>query len=92
MAEKKVRICEICGNPIGAERLEAVPETRLCIEHAHKIEKYGNEFSRKVGFERTSKDGSLKKNYGGVHTSKSRNDQAMRKLRDEHLRDQEQKK
>ena len=85
---EQTRPCEICGQPIDAERLEAVPETRLCIEHARKIEKHGNEFKRKVGFERTSKDGSLKKNYGGVHTSKSRNHQAMRKLREEHLREQ----
>jgi DnaK suppressor protein len=25
--------CEVCGRPIGDERLEAVPETRYCIEH-----------------------------------------------------------
>lgn len=25
--------CEICGRPIGDERLEAVPATRYCIEH-----------------------------------------------------------
>jgi DnaK suppressor protein len=24
-------ICERCGNPIGADRLEAIPWTRLCI-------------------------------------------------------------
>jgi RNA polymerase-binding transcription factor DksA len=26
--------CEICGRDIGAERLEAMPGTRTCIEHA----------------------------------------------------------
>ena len=26
--------CEICGKAISAERLEAVPGTRTCIEHA----------------------------------------------------------
>ena len=25
--------CEICGRPIGDERLEAVPATRYCVEH-----------------------------------------------------------
>lgn len=25
-------ICEVCGKPIGAERLEAIPWTRLCID------------------------------------------------------------
>ena len=24
--------CEVCGKPIGAERLEAIPWTRLCID------------------------------------------------------------
>jgi len=27
-------ICEICGRPIEPERLEALPGTRTCIEHA----------------------------------------------------------
>jgi RNA polymerase-binding transcription factor DksA len=27
-------ICEICGKPIEPERLEAIPGTRTCIEHA----------------------------------------------------------
>ncbi len=26
--------CEVCGQPIGADRLEAVPTARFCIEHA----------------------------------------------------------
>jgi len=26
--------CEVCGRDIGVERLEVVPETRLCAEHA----------------------------------------------------------
>jgi RNA polymerase-binding protein DksA len=28
--------CEICGKPIGEERLEAMPWTRLCIDDARK--------------------------------------------------------
>ena len=28
--------CEVCGKPIGAPRLEAMPATRFCIEHAAK--------------------------------------------------------
>jgi RNA polymerase-binding transcription factor DksA len=27
-------LCEVCGRDIGVERLEVVPETRLCAEHA----------------------------------------------------------
>jgi RNA polymerase-binding transcription factor len=27
-------LCEICGRPIGDARLEAMPATRFCIDHA----------------------------------------------------------
>ena len=27
--------CEVCGNAIGADRLEALPATSYCIEHAN---------------------------------------------------------
>lgn len=27
-------LCEVCGEPIGEARLEAMPATRWCIEHA----------------------------------------------------------
>lgn len=27
-------ICEVCGKPIGEARLEALPTTRFCIDHA----------------------------------------------------------
>ena len=26
--------CEMCGGPIGDERIEALPATRFCVEHA----------------------------------------------------------
>ena len=26
--------CEVCGTPIGAERLDAMPATRYCVQHA----------------------------------------------------------
>lgn len=26
--------CETCGSPVGADRLEAMPATRFCIDHA----------------------------------------------------------
>lgn len=26
--------CEVCGNPIGEARLEVMPATRFCIDHA----------------------------------------------------------
>ena len=32
-------ICQICGRPIGDERLEALPATRFCIEDQAKAER-----------------------------------------------------
>ncbi|RMA96979.1 TraR/DksA family transcriptional regulator [Hydrogenothermus marinus] len=32
--------CEVCGKPIEEKRLEAIPWTTLCIEHAKEAEKY----------------------------------------------------
>jgi hypothetical protein len=88
----KTRPCEICYRPIEAERIRDLPETRLCAEHAQKIVKHGGEFIVIAEQERTSKPGSLKRNYGGVTTSKKRNQQALDKLRDEHELEKEQKK
>ncbi len=33
--------CEQCGRPIGAERLDAIPETTLCLEHKAEAERGG---------------------------------------------------
>ncbi len=60
----KVRYCEICKSQIEAERLEAAADTRLCIQHAKEIEKFGGEFKTQASQERTSKAGSMKINYG----------------------------
>lgn len=32
-------VCEVCGRDIGVERLEVVPETRLCAEHARAADR-----------------------------------------------------
>jgi hypothetical protein len=85
------RPCEICGQEIDPERLEAVPETRLCGEHARKITKYGGEFRTTASHDRTSKQGSLKHNYSGVSTRKVRNPEAVEKLRQEHEQEKGQK-
>ena len=76
------RACEICKQIIDPERADALPDTRLCTEHAREILKFGGEFTVSAVQERTSKTGSLKINYGGIATSKSRNQAAIRKLRD----------
>jgi hypothetical protein len=79
----KSRRCEICKQEIDPERLEFLPETRLCMTHARMIEKYGGEFVITATQERTSKPGSLKRNYGGVSTTSTRNTAAVEKLRQE---------
>ena len=76
------RGCEICKQQIDAERAECLPMTRLCIKHAQEIEKFGGEFKLSIVEECISKQGSLKKNYGGVTIYQYRNQQAIHKLRD----------
>jgi len=34
MAYKRTRKCSRCGVPISEERLEALPDTRVCVEHS----------------------------------------------------------
>jgi hypothetical protein len=80
----KSRPCEICGALIGPGRIEAVPETRLCVEHAKLIGKYGGEFIVTGTQASLGKGGSLKKNYGDVSVAKRRNTEALRRLREEY--------
>jgi hypothetical protein len=70
---------------IEADRVEAIPETRLCLDHARMIGKYGGEFLVTATRESLGKAGSLKKNYGDVATQKTRNHTAIEKLRREYL-------
>jgi hypothetical protein len=78
---QKTRLCEICMKPIDPDRLESFTDTRLCSDHAAKIKKHGGEFIRAVSQETTSKQGGLKKNYGGVNTEKIRNQAAIEALK-----------
>ncbi len=82
----KSRPCAVCGRPIDPERLAALADTRLCIDHARAAAKYGGEFTlvrRQVSL---GKAGSLKKNYGDVSVEKFRNAAAIEKLRQEYER------
>jgi hypothetical protein len=81
----KTRPCEICKRMIEAERVEAIPETRLCVEHARMIGKYGGEFLVTATRESLGKAGSLKKNYGDITTQKTRNRTGIEKLRRDYL-------
>jgi hypothetical protein len=78
------RFCEVCGEAIDEERAEALPATRLCTVHAQEAGKFGGEFLLSHKTEVTSKQGSLKKNYGGVSTSQRRNNKAVERLKDEY--------
>jgi hypothetical protein len=60
------RPCEICKEPILAERLEVIPETILCTRCAGLVGKHGGEFVRQFVQERLSKPGGIKKNFGGA--------------------------
>jgi hypothetical protein len=61
--------CARCGAPIPAERLEVVPETRVCVTCSQEM---GGEFILVLSHEKTSKAGSLKKNFGGVNVRRIR--------------------
>ena len=65
----KRRWCARCKAEIPAERIEALPEARLCIRCSQEV---GGEFEVKFTQENLSKPGSLKKNYGGVTLEKKR--------------------
>ena len=76
-----IRFCEVCKMEIDVERADALPETRLCGQHAREIQKYGGEFLLRSRQERTSKQGSLKHNYGGVTASFRPNSEGLERLR-----------
>lgn len=65
----KHRFCQLCKAEIPAERVEALPETRLCVKCSQRI---GSDFEVRVAPENLGKAGSLKKNYGGIHVIKRR--------------------
>ena len=75
-----MRYCQICKQEIEKDRAEGVPDTRLCIQHANEIAKYGGEFTAVGTQSSLSKTGSLKKNYGDVGIERHRNHDAMNRL------------
>jgi hypothetical protein len=83
-----MRRCVVCKREIESERAEAIPATRLCTEHGHEIEKYGGEFTLSASQERTSKQGSLKLNFGGITTKLTRNEKSLNRLLDEYEKQQ----
>ena len=69
MPEAKTRPCERCGAMIPPERIEVLPETRLCVACSQAV---GGEFDVSIVPENLAKAGSLKKNYGSFNIKKTR--------------------
>jgi hypothetical protein len=65
----KTRFCQRCGVAIPAERIETLPDTRLCVDCVRAV---GGEFELRLSRENLGKAGSLKKNYGGITVRKKR--------------------
>jgi hypothetical protein len=63
------RLCQRCNAEIPAERVEALPDTLICVQCSREI---GGEFKITVVAENLGKSGSLKKNYGGWTIKKTR--------------------
>ncbi len=63
MSSTRPRFCARCRVEIPAERVAALPETRVCVNCSAAI---GGEFELSFTREDLSKAGSLKRNYGGV--------------------------
>jgi hypothetical protein len=82
----QARPCEVCGEPIHPERIEVLPETRLCIEHGKQIARYGSEFLLIGTQSSLGEDGSMKKNYGDVSVRQKRNAEGVRRLIEEYDR------
>ena len=83
-----MRVCIVCKQDIDPLRAEAMPDTRLCSKHGQEIEKFGGEFKLAASQERTSKQGSLKLNYGSVSAERVRNQAALERMLDEYERQQ----
>ena len=65
----KTRFCQRCSVQIPDERIEALPDTRLCVACSQAV---GGEFQVRVVPENLGKTGSLKKNYGSFTIRKTR--------------------
>ena len=65
----KTRPCGRCGAMIPPERIEVLPETRLCVACSKAV---GGEFDLAIMPENLSKAGSMKKDYGSSNVRKTR--------------------
>ena len=61
--------CARCGGLIPVERLRILPRTQVCVRCSEEI---GGEYRMVLVHEKTSKQGGIKKNYGGVTVKRIR--------------------
>jgi hypothetical protein len=69
MSQPTARHCQRCKREIPAERLEILPDTRMCVDCVRAV---GGEFDLALVPENLAKAGSLKKNYGSFTLHKTR--------------------
>ena len=69
MMSSSKRDCRVCGKAIPEARLEAIPETLVCVRCSEKI---GGEFELEVKVSSTGKAGSLKKTGQDVAVARKR--------------------
>lgn len=65
LTSHRPRFCARCRAEIPAARLEAMPETEVCIQCSREI---GGEFKVVAVPENVAKAGSIKRNYGSYTT------------------------
>jgi Prokaryotic dksA/traR C4-type zinc finger len=63
------RYCEMCRAEILAERIEALPDTRVCVECSRQI---GGEYELTGVPENLGRTGGIKRIYGGIRIRKRR--------------------
>ncbi|QOV91213.1 TraR/DksA C4-type zinc finger protein [Humisphaera borealis] len=68
-ATNPTRPCERCGTMIPPERIEILPDTRLCVACSQAV---GGEFQISFVAENLAKSGTMKKNYGAISMKKTR--------------------
>ena len=69
IAKMEPRPCRRCGEPIPKARLEAIPDTLVCVACSEMI---GGEFELEVTISNTGKAGSLKKTGQSISARRTR--------------------
>jgi hypothetical protein len=79
--ETEVRYCHRCEREIPAARVEALPDTLLCVRCSEEV---GGEVKIRARQRNYAKGQSLKKNYGDVQVRFERKPLPQKKVRSVH--------